>query len=450
MKNKDYRIIQNSSQLTLDSLKAPYYHMGKACQFNFYELDPQIQNELQLDESKQVVCPVCHIKGQLQLDVTYMQNELKDDETQWVVEKSTQQMLRMQKSTFTHSLISQQQDVLKLQQEFNSKMLNNNKLSLEFIEKLNADRNNEIFQIYRGSFRNTTPTLIGIINFKLILFYHLLKLKFEFDIYDNTDKNNCIKLENKDCDSVKISEVTLINNFIYLIIQQENVSQLYRGSLQQFQNQKEPIFYIAEMPGYTLLGSSRLFKCQRNLLMIGNQGSIIVEDQINENVEMNEKIKIPELNELTQIGEIFDSQILLADLRQANLQGIGSLIELNISVTQIKQIRNYCFSVPNKKDIDFSLIHDNCFYLLNSESLNKTKAQVKYFLPGTDNNSLSSTFNIINHHSYLKVIIMPTTKFKVGSVSCALVGLTFQNSQTAFPGVLVFNDMEKKIEIELI
>ncbi|CAD8169133.1 unnamed protein product [Paramecium pentaurelia] len=435
--------------MTLNSLTAPCFHEAKGCQFNYYELDEQIQTQLQQDESKQFICPVCHIQGTLRSDVAYLINEIKDENNQFIVEKSNQQILRMQKQSFTYSVLSEQQNVLELQKQFNSKILNGNKLSLEFIQRLNTERNNDIFQIFRKSQLDKIPTLIGIINFKLILFYHFLKIKLEFDIYDNTNKKNCIKIDNQDSDYIKIKQVILINNFIYLIIQQENLSQLYRGSINQIFEENEPIFYITELDGYTLLGESRLIQYQKHLLMIGSEASLTIEDQIKKNVEMNEDIKIPYLNETTQLALIYDQQIYLVDQESIDMKGRAYLQEFNISEQKISQLSQNIFSVSNF-NIDFSLAHDNILYLFNSQNLNEPKAQVKYILSSRDNVIQTKIFNVINHHSYLKVKIIPTTKQKVGIVSCVLVGLMFQNSQTIFPGVLVFNQKDNQIEIELI
>ncbi|CAD8111184.1 unnamed protein product [Paramecium sonneborni] len=422
MKKEDYRIILQYSQLTLNRLTAPYYHENKGCQFNLFELDKPTQAALEQDESKQFTCPVCHLKGKLKLDILYCQNEFVNEKNQLVVNQSNQQILKIQKQNYTHSFLSKEQEVLELQQQFNSQILLNvkfqNQLTLQYIEKINQDRNNEIFQIFRRNSQLNLPTLIGIINFKLILFYHISKTKLEFDLYDDTNKKNCIKIHDyQTSGNIRIKQVDLIDNYIYIIIQQESFFQLYRGRYNQIFNEdrNEAIFYVSQMPGYTLLGESRLlqFKKQKSI-MIGNKGSIIVKDIIDNNVVMNQNLRIPELNENSQLVQLLDSQILFVD--QNIMAEVGVIKEYNYSEQKIiKIIQNNIFNQIFENDLP--IVHNQVLYLLNSERLNNQNIQVQYIMPGRENNCFTKTIQILNHNSYMKVKIIPTTQTQVGIVS---------------------------------
>ncbi|CAD8099826.1 unnamed protein product [Paramecium sonneborni] len=451
MKKEDYRIILHYSQLTLNQLTVPYFHEEKGCQFNFFELDLLTQAELQQYESKQIICPVCHLKGKLKLDILYCQNEFQNEQNQFVINTSKQQALKLQKQSFTHSVFSQEQEVFELQKQFNSKIflkllrdLSSNESSLKSIEKINQDRNNEIFQIFRKNCSQISPTSIGVINFKLILFYHLSKIKIELDLYDETNMN----IKDYNSGMIKIKQVQLINEYIYMIVQQEKLNQLFRGKFRQIfdENRNEAIFYIQSMPGYTLLGESRLLHIRKQqTIMIGNRGSIIVTDDIDQNINMYKVLSIPEISENSQVIVIKESQILYIDYNQI---GIGQVKEYNISEQNFIEIRSN-FKLQENVRIELSLIHNNVLYLMDSECLNRQKGQISYIIPG-EKNSQTKTMKIINHHSYMKVKTIPATQTKVGVVGCTLIGLMFQNSEIVFPGILVINDKDNLIEIELI
>ncbi|CAK90460.1 unnamed protein product (macronuclear) [Paramecium tetraurelia] len=454
MKNDHYRIILQYSQLTLDSLTFPYYHVDKGCQFNFSELDQQIQIQLKQDESKYFKCPVCHGQGQLLLDFQYIKEEYYNKENQFAIKMEDQQTFILQKSSYFDSILSKEQKLFELQKQFNSRILsdnhNQNKFTLQLIENLNAQRNNEIFQIYRKSRQEQQPTLIGVINFKLILFYHAFKIKIELDLYDDTNKNNRIKLADFQYGQMTTYQVSLINKVIYLVVQQDKLYQLYRGNFNQIfeGNQDKPIFNVSIMPGYTLLGVSRLFQFNNHILMIGSKAGIVVKDKIDEKVAMDGQLKIPKLTENSQFAAINNRSILFAGNNQID-KSVGIIKELFFSESKIIETQENTFKIPNS-ELDFSLLIDDAYYLLSSEKLNQQKVKVIQITATKDRNLLTRTMKIINHHSYLKVKIIPTTNLKVGSVVCAMVGLTFENSQTILPGVLVFNDKDNIIEIELI
>ncbi|CAD8177200.1 unnamed protein product [Paramecium octaurelia] len=454
MKNDHYRIILQYSQITLDSLTFPYYHVNKGCQFNFFELDQEIQIQLKKDDSKYFKCPVCHQQGQILLDLQYIKEEFQNKENQFVVKMEDQQTFKLQKSSYFDFVLSKEQQFFELQKKFNAKILNDNhkqnKFTLQLIEKLNVQRNNEIFQIYRKSRQEQQPTLIGVINFKLILFYHIFKIKIELDLYDDTNKNNIIKLADFQYGQMTTYQVSLINKVIYLVVQQDKLYQLYRGNFNQIfeGNQDKPIFNVSLMPGYTLFGVSRLLQFNNHLLMIGNRGAIVVKDKIDEKVVMDEQIKISkEITENSQFAAINSKSILFVGNNQID-KSVG-VTELCFSESKIIETKQNTFNIPNS-EFDFSLLVDDAYYLFSSDRLNQQKVQVIQITTTKDRNQFTKTLKIINHQSYLKVKIIPTTKQKVGSVVCAMVGLTFENSQTIFPGVLVFNDKDNIIEIELI
>ncbi|CAD8186639.1 unnamed protein product [Paramecium pentaurelia] len=454
MKKQDYRIILKYSQLTLNALTFPYYHVNKGCQFNYFELDQLIQTELQKDESKQVQCPVCHVKGQLKIDNEYFYDDIEKLQNQFVINMKDQKIFKTQKLSYFDSIFSKNQEIFEMQQKFNSKLVNNddiqNELNLQYLENLNVQRNKEIFQIFRKCSQKIQPTLIGVINFKLILFYHGLTIKIELEICDNTNKNNLIKFSDLKSVQMNVSQVCLIDNIIYLVVQYDKLNQLYRGDFDQIieDNKNEPIFYVTIMPNYTLLGESRLLQFKNCTLMIGNVGSIILNNQNNQNVVMDEKIRIPQLNENSQFAVINDMSMILVG-NNIQEKGVGFVNELYFSESKITEIQQNIVKYPNSQ-FDFSFYHNNSFYLLSSDKLNYQNVQVTQIAKIRDKNTFTITMNIINHHSYLKVKIIPTTKQKVGNVICALVGLVFEQSQTIFPGVLVFNDKDNIIEIELI
>ncbi|CAD8154312.1 unnamed protein product [Paramecium pentaurelia] len=463
MSDNIYQLKLNFCQLTLDELKNPYVHIKNGCQFNLNQDDQQILR----------YCPVC------KSDINKQNNNKNDDdkiqqddqlliqleqknEGQLVYNKTNNTLFFMKRRNYTHDIISKKEEVKDLQKSFYSDLIKK-RITLQKIQEISQQRNQQYISCLKNfSDSQKIPILMAVINHRLILFYHLYKLKVELTLLDVTTP----KIRQRvGLNYGILQQMMLVENNIYFLYLKQNVSTLFIGDFQQifiFQNTDEIQFQIKQMPIFKLDGPSKLiYTKDKELIMMGNRQYFNITKQTN----------LPYANFLDSmtintLSNYFDNnQILMVNQEEDRQINKKNLLFFCYDLSKPNYLQDpkntsQIFTVKQKFDNFFST--SDKILLFQTQELNKEKCQItsitSWLSYAQQVSPMTFDISIINHQSYMQPTKVVSTQKCMNNITCLLIGMRlprndFQqpdDESDVFPALLVYNHQASSFEVELI
>ncbi|CAD8149196.1 unnamed protein product [Paramecium octaurelia] len=470
MLDKNYHIKLNFSQATLKELRVPYFHIDKGCQFN--------QQDLSEQQMIKGICPICKAQKIENLSQDIIQQddnllsqiELKN-ERQIVYEAKNKALYFMKRRNYTQDIISSTNEVHLLQQNFYKNMIEKKPITLERIQELALQRNQKYINCLSNfSEQQQIPILMAVLNNKLVLFYHLYKLKVELNLLDVT--NTKIRQKIQINTHGVLQQIIFFEKEIYFLYLRQNVSSLYKGEFQQIftpQNNQETQFQIKQHSNLRIDGPARLIEIEHDikgqgkmndLIMLGNK----VFYSIKQTCILEHNLDRLLHNTLFHYF-INNKQVLMVNQEEIQDTNKNNLLYFCYDLSKPKFMqdpKNIQEVMQSYLKYDNFLTFGDQMVLFNTQDLKNEKCQtlsISSWLPNTKRiHPLSMNVNVLNHHSYMQPIKINSTQKSMNNITCKLIGLKLarkdiqqqENESDVFPALLVYNGQTQSFEVELI
>ncbi|CAD8102013.1 unnamed protein product [Paramecium primaurelia] len=463
MSDNIYQIKLNFCQLTLDELNNPYIHIQNGCQFNLNQIDQQILS----------YCPVCESNTNKQNNNQNYDDKIQQDdqlliqleqknERQLVYNKTNNTLFFMKRRNYTNDIISKNEEVKDLQKKFYSN-LRKKRITLQQIQEISLQRNQQYISCLKNlSDSQKIPILMAVINHRLILFYHLYKLKVELTLLDVTTP----KIRQRvGLNHGVLQQMMLVENNIYFLYLKQNVSILFIGDFQQiftFQNTEEIQFQIKQMPIFKLDGPSKLiYTKDKELIMMGNRQYFNITKQTNQPYAHF----LDSLTINTQSNYFDNNQILIVNQEEDKQSYKQNLLFFcyDLSKPNYQQDpKNTLQLLPVYQKFDNFFSTSDKMILFQTQELNKEKSQIisitSWLSYAQQTPPITQDISIINHQSYMQPIKVVSTQKCMNNITCLLIGMRLprndlqqtDDESDVFPALLVYNHQASSFEVELI
>ncbi|CAD8066419.1 unnamed protein product [Paramecium sonneborni] len=451
------------SQRSLQSLNNPYVHLDVGCQFN------------QEDIQRPQVCPVCQIQSnQIEQDSQLIVMLEQKNEKQLVYDKINKTIIQMKRKHYTFDTISTDEEVKQLQIKYYERLRKDQSLTMNKIQEMNQERNQTYFNYLKHlPEREKLPILIGVINNKLLLFYHAYKINVSLSLIDSTNPKIRQKLRSQTHGILQ--QIVLLEYNIYFLYTKQNISTLYKGDLNQiFQNPSQnmdPQFFILSLPNFKIDGPARLIQIgDKDLIMIGTKICHSITSNI---IYQNHKIELLKANAFCHIFN--NNQILVVNQEEKDEKKMANYFCYDFSQQKCQQSKVETLNLYNQYD-NYLIFADKMILYKTSELQNERCELQQFFSWPANQKGIQpqrNTINVANHQSYMQPVKITSTQKQINNITCQFIGIKLpkkseleekkrleqqkiinqeieEDETDVFPALLVYNGSTNSFEVELI
>ncbi|CAK64067.1 unnamed protein product (macronuclear) [Paramecium tetraurelia] len=469
MIDKNYHIKLNFSQATLNELRVPYFHVDNGCQFNQSD-----QSEIQVMKG---ICPICKAQKKENQSYDHIQqddnllNQIEQKNERQIVYKVDQKALYfMKRRNYTQDTISSITEVHQLQKDFYQNMREKKPITLERIQELALQRNQKYINCLQNfSESQQIPILMAVLNNKLVLFYHLYKLKVELNLLDVTFPKIRSKIQYST--HGVLQQIIFFEREIYFLFLKQNASLLFKGEFQQIftqQTNQETLFQIKSHSNIKIDGPARLIEIEHDIKGQGKMNDLIMlGNRVYFSIKQNctQEHYFDRLYSNTLFHYFVDNrQVLMVNQEEIRDTNKSNILYFCYDLSKprfIQDPKNSTEVLPSYQKYDNYLTFGDQMVLFNTQELKYEKCNtlsLTSWLPNTVRaNPLSMNVNVLNHQSYMQTLKITSTQKSMNSITCKLIGLRLakkdlqqQDESDVFPALLVYNGQTSSFEVELI